>query len=142
MAVRSPTLQEAADGRQVRLTVQPSCAPRSPKSRQAHNSLISPCEVIPRVWLMTPLYPFAFHAGIKGGAMREYQLAGLNWLIRLYDNGINGILADEMARARPAPATPRSGQLSSSVDSDAPSPQHVAARLSERWHFETVEKMR
>jgi SWI/SNF-related matrix-associated actin-dependent regulator of chromatin subfamily A member 5 len=39
-------------------------------------------------------------AGIKHGQMREYQLAGLNWLIRLYDNGINGILADEMARAR------------------------------------------
>jgi hypothetical protein len=38
-------------------------------------------------------------AGIKFGQMREYQLAGLNWLIRLYDNGINGILADEMARA-------------------------------------------
>ena len=33
---------------------------------------------------------------IKFGNMREYQLAGLNWLIRLYDNGINGILADEM----------------------------------------------
>ena len=32
--------------------------------------------------------------------MREYQLAGLNWLIRLYDNGINGILADEMVRPR------------------------------------------
>ncbi|VAH72340.1 unnamed protein product [Triticum turgidum subsp. durum] len=30
------------------------------------------------------------------GQMRDYQLAGLNWLIRLYDNGINGILADEM----------------------------------------------
>ncbi|KAL8515571.1 hypothetical protein ACS0TY_014310 [Phlomoides rotata] len=30
------------------------------------------------------------------GKMRDYQLAGLNWLIRLYDNGINGILADEM----------------------------------------------
>ncbi|KAM3197648.1 hypothetical protein ACQJBY_072988 [Aegilops geniculata] len=28
--------------------------------------------------------------------MRDYQLAGLNWLIRLYENGINGILADEM----------------------------------------------
>ena len=42
--------------------------------------------------------------------MREYQLAGLNWLIRLYDNGINGILADEMARAcaatRAPPAVP------------------------------------
>ena len=35
---------------------------------------------------------------IKGGQMREYQLQGLNWLIHLYDNGINGILADEMAR--------------------------------------------
>ncbi|RID73646.1 hypothetical protein BRARA_B00782 [Brassica rapa] len=30
------------------------------------------------------------------GEMRDYQLAGLNWLIRLYENGINGILADEM----------------------------------------------
>jgi SNF2 family DNA or RNA helicase len=28
--------------------------------------------------------------------MRPYQVEGLNWLIRLYDNGISGILADEM----------------------------------------------
>lgn len=34
-------------------------------------------------------------SGIKG-KLRDYQLAGLNWLIRLYENGINGILADEM----------------------------------------------
>ncbi len=33
---------------------------------------------------------------IKFGIMREYQLQGLNWMIHLYDNGINGILADEM----------------------------------------------
>ena len=39
---------------------------------------------------------------IKHGIMREYQMQGLNWLIHLYDNGINGILADEMART-PAP---------------------------------------
>ena len=26
-------------------------------------------------------------------------LQGLNWLIHLYDNGINGILADEMVSA-------------------------------------------
>lgn len=32
--------------------------------------------------------------------MRDYQLAGLNWLIRLYENGINGILADEMVGMR------------------------------------------
>ena len=37
---------------------------------------------------------------IKGGQMREYQLQGLNWLIHLYDNGINGILADEMVLPR------------------------------------------
>ena len=28
--------------------------------------------------------------------MHAYQLEGLNWLIKLHDNGINGILADEM----------------------------------------------
>ena len=28
--------------------------------------------------------------------MHPYQLEGLNWLIRLHCNGINGILADEM----------------------------------------------
>ncbi|XP_020267239.1 ISWI chromatin-remodeling complex ATPase CHR11-like isoform X5 [Asparagus officinalis] len=33
------------------------------------------------------------------GKMRDYQLAGLNWLIRLNENGINGILADEMESA-------------------------------------------
>jgi len=35
-------------------------------------------------------------ACIQHGKMRPYQLEGLNWLIRLYENGINGILADEM----------------------------------------------
>lgn len=28
--------------------------------------------------------------------MRDYQVCGLNWMISLYENGINGILADEM----------------------------------------------
>lgn len=28
--------------------------------------------------------------------LRAYQLEGLNWLVKLHDNGINGILADEM----------------------------------------------
>ncbi|KAH0895930.1 hypothetical protein HID58_045498 [Brassica napus] len=44
-----------------------------------------------------PLYLEMVHncASIQG-KMRDYQLAGLNWLIRLYENGINGILADEM----------------------------------------------
>lgn len=33
---------------------------------------------------------------IEGGEMRDYQVRGLNWMISLYENGINGILADEM----------------------------------------------
>lgn len=33
---------------------------------------------------------------VKGGKLRDYQIRGLNWLISLYENGINGILADEM----------------------------------------------
>jgi superfamily II DNA or RNA helicase len=40
-------------------------------------------------WTVSP--PF-----VKNGTMKDYQVAGLNWLIKLYDNGINGILADEM----------------------------------------------
>ena len=30
------------------------------------------------------------------GQMRQYQVEGLNWMIRLQENGVNGILADEM----------------------------------------------
>lgn len=36
------------------------------------------------------------HLDVKAGKMRDYQVRGLNWLISLYENGINGILADEM----------------------------------------------
>jgi SWI/SNF-related matrix-associated actin-dependent regulator of chromatin subfamily A member 5 len=33
---------------------------------------------------------------LSHGKMRQYQLEGLNWMIRLQENGVNGILADEM----------------------------------------------
>ena len=32
----------------------------------------------------------------KEWKLRDYQLDGLNWMIGLYETGINGILADEM----------------------------------------------
>lgn len=35
-------------------------------------------------------------AFVQGGEMRDYQVAGLNWLVSLHENGISGILADEM----------------------------------------------
>ncbi|CAH7684062.1 SNF2 family N-terminal domain-domain-containing protein [Phakopsora pachyrhizi] len=43
--------------------------------------------------------PFMFTESpsyVKGGKMRDYQIQGLNWMISLFHNGINGILADEM----------------------------------------------
>jgi SWI/SNF-related matrix-associated actin-dependent regulator of chromatin subfamily A member 2/4 len=33
---------------------------------------------------------------LSGGKLLPYQLAGLNFMINLYDNGLSGILADEM----------------------------------------------
>jgi DNA-binding domain len=39
---------------------------------------------------------------LSHGKMRDYQLEGLNWMIRLQENGVNGILADEMYATRPS----------------------------------------
>ena len=33
---------------------------------------------------------------LTGGKLTDYQLDGVNWLISLYEKGLNGILADEM----------------------------------------------
>lgn len=33
---------------------------------------------------------------LVGGDLKEYQMAGLQWLVSLYNNKLNGILADEM----------------------------------------------
>ncbi|GME82874.1 unnamed protein product [Ambrosiozyma monospora] len=33
---------------------------------------------------------------ISGAVMKDYQIAGMEWLVTLYQNGLNGILADEM----------------------------------------------
>jgi SNF2 family DNA or RNA helicase len=35
---------------------------------------------------------------VINGVMRGYQLQGLNWMVSLHHNGLNGILADEMVR--------------------------------------------
>jgi len=41
-------------------------------------------------------YTFAQPELITGAKLRDYQLAGVQWMISLYENGLNGILADEM----------------------------------------------
>ena len=49
-------------------------------------------------------FPFKVHTHFHNdspvikGEMRGYQLQGLNWMVSLHHNGLNGILADEMAR--------------------------------------------
>ncbi len=35
---------------------------------------------------------------LTGGKLTDYQMDGLNWLISLYETGLNGILADEMVK--------------------------------------------
>ena len=44
------------------------------------------------------------------GEMRDYQVEGLNWIVRLYHRGLNGILADEMVRATPPSRSCSGGQ--------------------------------
>ncbi|KAK4689103.1 ATP-dependent DNA helicase, partial [Tremellales sp. Uapishka_1] len=41
-------------------------------------------------------YSFAQPSLVTGATLRDYQLAGVQWMISLYENGLNGILADEM----------------------------------------------
>ena len=36
------------------------------------------------------------------GDLRQYQLKGVKWLISLYQNGLNGILADQMGLGKTA----------------------------------------
>ena len=35
---------------------------------------------------------------MTGGQLRSYQLSGFRWLVGLYENGLHGILADEMGK--------------------------------------------
>ena len=34
----------------------------------------------------------------NGCVLKDYQLEGVRWLVSLYENGVSGILADEMVR--------------------------------------------
>ena len=37
---------------------------------------------------------------LVGGTLKSYQIRGLEWLVSLFNNNLNGILADEMGCAR------------------------------------------
>ena len=44
---------------------------------------------------------------LSGGELKEYQIKGLQWMISLYNNRLNGILADEMVGRHGLKAAPR-----------------------------------
>jgi len=37
---------------------------------------------------------------LVGGKLKDYQIKGLQWMVSLYNNRLNGILADEMVSSR------------------------------------------
>ncbi len=51
---------------------------------------------------------------LQNGKLREHQLAGVNWLISLYELGVNGILADEMGLGKTIQAISFLGYLAES----------------------------
>ena len=66
---------------------------------------------------------------IKNGEMRDYQIRGLNWMISLYENGINGILADEMVIIPLPPPPSPSCCLSHLAGAGEDSADHFSAGL-------------
>jgi SWI/SNF-related matrix-associated actin-dependent regulator of chromatin subfamily A member 5 len=65
---------------------------------------------------------------LQNGTLREYQLEGLNWLIKLYNNGISGILADEMGLGKTVQTVAMIGYLTEFKN--APGPHMVLAPKS------------
>jgi len=59
-------------------------------------------------------------ACLQNGTLREYQLEGLNWMVRLYNNGISGILADEMGLGKTVQTVAMIGYLTEYKDSPGP----------------------
>lgn len=67
------------------------------------------------------------------GEMRRYQLEGLNWLINLHDNNINGILADEMGLGKTLQSLSLLAYLKYARDSEGPHLVIVPKSTSTNW---------
>eukprot|EP00981_Chlorochromonas_danica_P005429 scaffold1091_cov164-Ochromonas_danica.AAC.52 len=70
---------------------------------------------------------------VSGGAMRSYQLEGLNWMIRLQENGINGILADEMGLGKTLQSISVLGYLHEYKNIDGPHLVMVPKSTLSNW---------
>lgn len=70
---------------------------------------------------------------VKGGTMKAYQIQGLNWLISLYHNGINGILADEMGLGKTLQTISFLGYLKYYRDTSGPHLVVVPKSTLDNW---------
>ncbi|KAF2403869.1 hypothetical protein EJ06DRAFT_488799 [Trichodelitschia bisporula] len=73
---------------------------------------------------------------IQGGTMRDYQVAGLNWLISLHENGISGILADEMGLGKTLQTISFIGYLRFICDTNGPHLVVVPKSTLDNWFRE------
>ncbi|RYO79478.1 hypothetical protein DL766_006221 [Monosporascus sp. MC13-8B] len=70
------------------------------------------------------------------GTMRDYQIAGLNWLISLHENGISGILADEMGLGKTLQTISFLGYLRHIMDIKGPHLVTVPKSTLDNWKRE------
>ena len=72
---------------------------------------------------------------LVGGRLKEYQLAGLTWLVSLHNNRLNGILADEMGLGKTIQTIALLAHL---LERGVPGPFLVVAPLStlSNWSHE------
>lgn len=70
------------------------------------------------------------------GTMRDYQVAGLNWMISLHENGISGILADEMGLGKTLQTISFLGYLRHIMDIKGPHLIAVPKSTLDNWRRE------
>ncbi|KAI9932809.1 hypothetical protein ASPWEDRAFT_123241 [Aspergillus wentii DTO 134E9] len=70
------------------------------------------------------------------GEMRDYQIAGLNWLVSLHENGISGILADEMGLGKTLQTISFLGYLRHVCDITGPHLVAVPKSTLDNWKRE------
>ncbi|KAL3477148.1 SNF2 family N-terminal domain-containing protein [Aspergillus californicus] len=70
------------------------------------------------------------------GQMRDYQVAGLNWLVSLHENGISGILADEMGLGKTLQTISFIGYLRHLCDITGPHLVIVPKSTLDNWRRE------
>lgn len=71
--------------------------------------------------------------------MRDYQVAGLNWMASLHHNGINGILADEMGLGKTLQTISFLGHLKFRCDTSGPHLIVVPKSTLNNWEREVAK---